>query len=111
PQWWGAVGRSSPDETKDDTKAIAAALSSGVSKIEIPDGHYMINAAGKQPGQTRTGLNLVSNIEINMGTQTYLHALKNSADGYNVIVGWNISNVIIRGGNLVGDNLTNARKP
>ena len=111
PQWWGAVGRPAADETKDDTKAIAAAFNSGARKIEIPDGHYVISAAAKQPGQTKTGLNLVSNIEIEMGSNTYLHAAKNSSDDYNIIAGWKVSNVIIRGGNLVGDNITNARTP
>jgi parallel beta-helix repeat protein len=110
-QWWGGLARSDVDQAGDDTKPIEAAFSSKSKKITIPDGHYMIDAVTVQPGQTKAGLNLVSNTEVIMGTNTFLHVKNNASVSYNVLVGWKVSNVRVRGGYLVGDNLTNSRNP
>jgi parallel beta-helix repeat protein len=109
--WWGAKPEGAVDQSKDDTQALQAAFGSGARKIIVPEGHYMIDAVTIQPGQKKAGLNLVSNTEIVMGRQTFLHVKNNSSTSYNLLVGWRVSNVIIRGGNLVGDNVTNKRVP
>jgi hypothetical protein len=110
-QWWGATARLAADQAKDDTRALQAAFSSGATRITIPDGHYMIDAVTVQPGHKKPGLNLVSNTELSMGKNTFLHVRNNSSISYNLLVGWKVANVIVRGGNLVGDNVTNSRAP
>jgi parallel beta-helix repeat protein len=111
PQWWGAVARAAVDQTKNDTLSFQAAFDSGAKTIAVPDGHYMIDAVTVASGKTKAGLNLASNTTLNMGENTFLHVKNNASVGYNAIVGWKVSNVIIRGGNLVGDNVTNSRAP
>ena len=109
--WWGAKPTAAADQSRDDTPALQAAFSSGARKIIVPAGHYMIDGVTIQPGQKKAGLNLVSNTEILMGQQTFLNLKNNSSVSYHVLVGWRVSNVIIRNGNLVGDNITNKRVP
>ena len=84
--------------THDDTAAIQAAINALPAEggtVRIPAGHYMINAL--------KAIKLRSHTRLLMGSTTTLEAIPNSATRYWIVKVWDVDNVRIVGGNLVGD--------
>jgi len=90
----GAMG----DGVTDDTAAFQAAINALPSTggvISVPNGTYMINAL--------IGINLRSNMRLTMQGSATLQAIPNSSDRSWVIKAWNVNNVEIVGGHVVGE--------
>ena len=90
----GALG----DGVHDDTAAIQAAINAlptDGGTVTVPAGHYMINAL--KPIKMRSHTRLL------MDSMATLEAIPNSASRYWIIIAWDVNNVRIVGGNLVGD--------
>ncbi|RDS81147.1 hypothetical protein DWU98_11430 [Dyella monticola] len=90
----GATGNGVTDDTAAIQAAINALPASG-GTVVIPNGTYMINAL--------TGLNLRSHVRLSMWGGAYLKAIPNNATRYNIVKAWNVNNVEIVGGNVVGE--------
>ncbi|WP_336806383.1 right-handed parallel beta-helix repeat-containing protein [Fulvimonas yonginensis] len=111
--WWNAtpsiaIGKSASVDVRsfgalgngvhDDTAAIQAAINSLPSDggtVTVPAGHYMINAL--KPIKMRSHTRLL------MDSMATLEVIPNSASRYWVIKVWDVTDVRIVGGNLVGD--------
>ncbi|GLQ94022.1 hypothetical protein GCM10007901_29730 [Dyella acidisoli] len=91
---FGATGNGVTDDTAAFQAAINALPSSG-GTISVPAGNYMINAL--------KAINLRSHVRLSMDSAAYLKAIPNSSDRYWVIKAWNVNNVEIAGGNVVGE--------
>ncbi|NUO71160.1 MAG: hypothetical protein HOQ10_00385 [Frateuria sp.] len=92
----GALG----DGVHDDTAAFQAAvnaLPADGGTVYVGAGHYMINAL--KPIQMRSHTRLL------MASTATLEVIPNSASRYWLIKVWNVNNVRIVGGNLVGDRV------
>jgi parallel beta-helix repeat protein len=105
PQWWGAVALPAADQAEDHTSAFQSCFNaaSGAAKVIVPAGHYMLNSHTIIAGNTYRGVHIPSNSEIIMHPATYLHALDNASDNYNILHTYLTDNVVIRGGILYGD--------
>jgi parallel beta-helix repeat protein len=93
---FGALGNG----VKDDTAAIQAAINSlpaDGGTVRIPAGHYMINAL--KPIKMRSHTRLL------IDSMATLEAIPNSASRYWIIKVWDVNDVRIVGGNLVGDRV------
>lgn len=101
---YGATG----DGTTNDTAAIQACLvaAAGNASVWIPDGIYMVSAHIIQTGQAKAGVYVPSNSHIIMDTNAVLKAIPNTEDAYNVLLVYNVSNVVIENGTLQGDRAT-----
>ena len=91
---FGASGNGVMDDTAAIQAAIDALPSSG-GTIVVPDGTYMINAV--------TGISLRSHTRLSLSSSTYLKAIPNSSDRYNVVKAWKVNNVEIVGGHIFGE--------
>lgn len=91
---FGATGNGVTDDTAAFQAAINALPSDG-GTISVPAGNYMINAL--------KAINLRSHVRLSMDSAAYLKAIPNSATRYWVIKAWNVNNVEIAGGNVVGE--------
>ncbi len=96
---FGAVGNGAMDDTAAFQAAINALPSSG-GTIIVPDGTYMID--------TTKGINLRSNMRLAMHSNAYLKSIPNSADFASVVKAWNVSNVEIVGGHILGERTQHA---
>lgn len=84
--------------THDDTAAIQAAvnaLPSSGGTVYIPAGHYMVNAS--KP------ITLHSHTRLQMDADATLEVIPNGLSRYQVIKVARVNNVLITGGNLLGD--------
>ncbi|GLQ51925.1 right-handed parallel beta-helix repeat-containing protein [Dyella flava] len=90
----GAKGDGSHDDTAAIQAAIDALPASG-GTVTIPSGTYMIDA-------TRA-INLRSNMLLQMAPDAQLTAIPNNLQRYHVIKVWQVSNVRITGGRIVGE--------
>ncbi|GLQ89886.1 right-handed parallel beta-helix repeat-containing protein [Dyella flagellata] len=82
----------------DDTRAIQAAINSLPSSggtIYVPAGTYMINALA--------GISLRSHTRLSLASGAYLKAIGNSSDRSWVVKAWNVNNVEIVGGGVIGE--------
>ncbi|WP_233842684.1 right-handed parallel beta-helix repeat-containing protein [Dyella sp. 2HG41-7] len=95
-QSMGATGNGVTDDTAAFQAAINALPSTG-GVISVPAGTYMINAL--------VGIKLRSNMRLSMQSTATLKAIPNSADRSWVIKAWNVNNVEIAGGNIVGERV------
>jgi hypothetical protein len=91
---FGAMGNGTTDDTAAIQAAINALPASG-GTVVVPDGTYMINAL--------QGINLRSNVHFAMWGNAYLKAIPNNAQRYWVLKAWNVKNVEIGGGHIVGE--------
>jgi polygalacturonase len=90
----GAMGNGVNDDTAAFQAAINALPSSG-GTIVVPNGTYMIN--GLQ------GITLKSHTRISMQGSASLNEIPNSSQRTWVMKVWNVNNVEIEGGHIVGD--------
>ncbi|MFK2889905.1 right-handed parallel beta-helix repeat-containing protein [Dyella flagellata] len=91
---FGAMGNGSMDDTKAIQAAIDALPASG-GTIVVPDGTYMINAL--------KGISLRSHTRLSLHSGAALKAIGNDARRYWVVKAWNVNNVEIEGGGIIGD--------
>jgi polygalacturonase len=91
---FGAMGNGTTDDTAAIQAAVNALPASG-GTIVVPDGTYMINAL--------KGINLRSHTRLHLFGSAYLKAIPTSASRYWVVKAWNVNNVEIVGGNVVGE--------
>jgi polygalacturonase len=90
----GAMGNGVHDDTAAFQAALNALPSSG-GTIVVPNGTYMINAL--------TGINMRSHTRLSLATGASLNAIPNNAQRYWVVKAFNVNNVEIVGGNVVGE--------
>lgn len=91
---FGAMGNGTADDTAAIQAAINALPSTG-GTVEVPAGTYMINAL--------TGISLHSHTRLLLDTGATLQAIPNGASRYWVVKAWNVNNVEIVGGNVIGE--------
>ncbi|WP_404649147.1 right-handed parallel beta-helix repeat-containing protein [Dyella flagellata] len=91
---FGAMGNGSADDTAAIQAAVNALPSTG-GTIEVPAGTYMINAL--------KGVSLRSHTRLLLDTGATLQAIPNSATRYWVVKAWNVNNVEIAGGTVLGE--------
>jgi polygalacturonase len=92
----GAMGNGVNDDTAAFQAAINALPSSG-GTIVVPNGTYMINGL--------IGISMKSNTRLSMQASASLNEIPNSAQRSWVVKVWNVNNVEIVGGNIVGDRV------
>ncbi len=99
-----------PVKTTDQLQAaIEWASAQGFGKVTIPDGHYLI---GKDATfNYHAGIELPSNIELNLSANTLLEMSTNDKWNYCVIAVNTKSDVVIRGGTIKGDRATHVFTP
>ncbi|WP_158628785.1 right-handed parallel beta-helix repeat-containing protein [Dyella choica] len=91
---FGAMGNGSTDDTAAIQAAVNALPSTG-GTVEVPAGTYMINAL--------KAVNLRSHTRLLLDTGATLQAIPNSATRYWVVKAWNVNNVEIAGGTILGE--------
>jgi hypothetical protein len=91
---YGAMGNGATDDTRAIQAAINALPSTG-GTIYVPAGTYMINAL--------TGISLRSHTRLQLASGALLKAIPNSAERYWVVKAWNVNNVEILGGGVMGE--------
>jgi polygalacturonase len=91
---FGAMGNGSTDDTKAIQAAIDALPSSG-GTIVVPNGTYMINALD--------GVSLRSHTRLSLASGAALKAIGNSAQRSWMVKVWNVNNVEIVGGGVIGE--------
>ena len=91
---FGATGNGVTDDTAAIQAAINALPSTG-GTVVVPNGNYMINAL--------TGISLRSHVRLSLYGAAYLKAIPNNATRYWIVKAWNVNNVEIVGGNIVGE--------
>lgn len=86
------------DGIHDDTVAIQSAIDSlpaSGGTVIVPQGNYMIDAM--------RSINLRSNMVLQLASDATITALPNSSQRSYMIKVWNVNNVSITGGNIVGE--------
>jgi polygalacturonase len=92
----GAMGNGVNDDTAAFQAAIDALPSSG-GTISVPNGTYMINGL--------VGITMRSNTRLSMQGSASLNEIPNSAERSWVLKIWNVNNVEVLGGHIVGDRV------
>ena len=90
----GALGNGQHDDTAAFQAAINALPSSG-GTVTVPAGTYMIDAL--------RSINMRSHTRLKLDPNAQLVAIPNSSTRYHVIKAWNVNNVEITGGRIVGE--------
>lgn len=99
-------GTHSIETTQGFNQALKWASENGKTIFKVPDGTYLI-AKGASAEDTSATINLVSNITLELGSETVLQKETNGYEGYSVIhIGDNAKNVTVKGGILRGDRDT-----
>lgn len=99
PQMFGAKG----DGITDDTEAINKAIQEH-NNIYIPEGVYIINGTNEGWGHIyEGGIRPKSNTTITLSPKAVLKCSPNSTGFYNIISLTDVENVVIRGGNIIGE--------
>jgi polygalacturonase len=91
---FGALGNGTANDTAAIQAAINALPTSG-GTVEVPAGTYMIDAT--------KAISLRSHMRLLLDTGATLQAIPNSASRYWVVRAWNVNNVEIAGGSIVGE--------
>jgi len=92
---YGAKGDGITNDTAAINNAISYAYSKGGGTVYIPDGTYMINPLTK--------INMKSNVNLTLANNAILKSVSTSSSSYNIIQLWQVSNVSITGGKIIGD--------
>jgi polygalacturonase len=92
----GATGNGVTDDTAAFQAAINALPSTG-GTISVPNGTYMINGL--------TGITMKSNTRLSMQSGATLSEIPNSSQRSWVLKIWNVNNVEVVGGHIVGDRV------
>ena len=92
---YGAKGNSITDDTAAINNAIKYASDIGGATINIPDGTYLVNPLTK--------ISMRSNVKLHLSNNAVLKSMAVSSGSYNIINMWQVSNVEIKGGKIVGD--------
>jgi polygalacturonase len=92
---FGTKGDGITDDTAAIQKAINYIYSKGGGTVVIPDGTYLINPDTK--------ISMKSNMKLSLSPNAVLKAKATSSGSYQIIFMWNISNVEIVGGKIIGD--------
>jgi polygalacturonase len=90
----GAIGNGVTDDTAAFQAAFKALPASG-GTVEVPNGTYMINAL--------EGITMPSHTRLSLASGATLSAIPNSAERSWVVKVWNVNNVEILGGHIVGE--------
>lgn len=105
PQDYGAVG----DGVHDDTAAINACFAAATN-VFFPSGTYLVDAHHAGFGhETEGGLKPKSNSVITLAADAVIKCSTSSTDFYNILHFYNVSNVIVQGGKIVGDKATHVQ--
>lgn len=96
----GADSKGKRDSTKAFREAVDKVAPGG--KIVVPAGVFLIDVA--------KGINLKSNISLQMSPKTVLKAIPSNLEGYSILKVFNAVNITISGGTLVGDRSTHLGK-
>ncbi len=114
-KWFGAQGNGSGDDTTAIQRALDFTGSRDGGKVYIPKGIFMINAhepVVTDPLATYNpyggGLSIPSDTHLEIDHDATLQVIGNSEPRYNLIRLLMVDNVIIEGGNLVGDRHTHS---
>jgi polygalacturonase len=91
---FGAMGNGSMNDTKAIQAAIDALPSTG-GTIIVPNGTYMINAL--------EGVSLRSHTRLSLASGAALKAIGNNAERSWIVKVWNVNNVEIVGGGIIGE--------
>lgn len=106
PQQYGAVG----DGVHDDTEAINVCFASGATNIFIPSGTYLVDAHHAGWGhETEGGLRPTSNSVITLAPDAIIKCSTSPTDFYNILHFYNVENVIVQGGKIIGDKATHVK--
>ena len=109
-QWDIPNNRSQPVKTTDQLQAaIDSAKAQGFNRIAIPAGHYLIGKYGNAIYQK--GIELKGNTELILQPGAILEMATNNKWNYCVIAVTGQSDVVIRGGTIIGDRATHIYTP
>lgn len=109
-KWFGAKGDGITDDTASIQKALDITAHMDTKILSIPGGNYMIQAIDKNRNPAEPGflvgvggISIPSNITVVMDNGTFLKAIPSNHVAYNIVRIQQVSNVVIQGGNIVGD--------
>lgn len=100
---FGAKG----DGVTDDTDAIKAALAVGASTVYFPDGTYMVQTAIEGEHPASYAFTIPSNTKIEMSHGCIVKGIPNKRQLYSIFKVFQVKNVVITGGHLIGDKALN----
>jgi hypothetical protein len=100
---YGATGNGVTDDTASIQSAINYINSLGGGNVYIPDGTYMIDAAGTAENG---GVKVKSNVNLLLATNASLKAITNSNNAYQIVWFNSVSNASLTGGKVIGDRHT-----
>lgn len=95
---YGAVGNGTVDDTAAINKVIKYVSERGGGSVIIPDGTYLINPITK--------IRMRSNVNLELSKNAILKSMPTSSDSYDIIRLWQVSNIDITGGKIIGDRAT-----
>lgn len=110
-KWFGAKGDGKTDDTEAINQAIAATNSSDINtkKVFIPNGIYMIKAHVPDFAKDRNylrdegGIQMVDGVDLILDKNATLSAIPNNADQSVIVRMYDVKNVSLSGGNILGD--------
>ncbi len=98
---YGAVAGDGKDDLEAINNAITAANEAGGGVVTMPSGDFTIELGGM--GGNGYGIEMKSNVTLQMNKNTKLNVVPNSFDNYEVIRIKGMSNVSVTGGQILGD--------
>ena len=96
-------GQDAKNTTEGLCKAIEYASNNNITNIKLEEGEYLVNGEGEQ--NTKKGIVLASNINLDLNNSKILHEM-NGSTRYSAFVLYNLENVTICNGTLIGDRYT-----
>lgn len=100
-RWFGARGDGTTDDTAKINAAIGIAAALGTSEVLVPPGVYMIEPV-------KAHIVMKSNVSLRLSTDTILMAIANDSQLYSVIYAYDVKNIKISGGTIIGDRTTHS---
>lgn len=109
---FGAKGDGATDDTQSINNALDYAYQNKYGILFIPNGTYMIDGTDSSASgnylSTSGGIELKSGINIFMEEKAFLKIIPNAQAKYILFRGYSVENIIISGGNLIGDRDTHS---